>query len=98
MANKADEVFAQAVQDLRAWLVYLEAKQSEYREQMERARRKEEATPAAAGSGEAPLGWDLTQAFESIAPAEPAALAEPAAPAVQDVASSAADSDSDTWL
>ncbi len=39
MGSKTDEVFAQAVQDLRSWVEFLESKRSEYQEQVERARR-----------------------------------------------------------
>jgi len=44
--TKTDEAFQEAVLALRDWLVFLEQKAQEYREQLERARRKAEAAPA----------------------------------------------------
>lgn len=59
--NTTNEAFAQAVASLRAWLDFLETKEREYQEQLERARRKPDAEeePAAAepsAQGEAEAG------------------------------------------
>lgn len=55
--NTTNEAFAQAVASLRAWLDFLETKEREYQEQLERARRKpeaeEQAEPTAQGEAEA---------------------------------------------
>jgi uncharacterized membrane protein YccC len=46
--TKTDEAFQEALQALRDWLVFLDDQEKEYREQLERARRKAESAPAPA--------------------------------------------------
>lgn len=60
--SATDETFARAVADLRAWLDFLEEKEGEFQEQLERARRKaEDGAAEQPADGEAsagnPPGW-----------------------------------------
>jgi hypothetical protein len=66
--TKTDETFQEAVLALRDWLAYLEEQEKKYQEQLERARRKAEAAPAAVE----------TVADEDKAPAEDASAQPPA--------------------
>ena len=88
MANKTDEVFAQAVQDLRLWLDYLTSKQIELREQMERARRKDE-NAAPSDSPDSVPQLKEEDIFAGLSSAAPALETPPSLPM---------DENEDSWL
>lgn len=54
--SATDETFALAVADLRAWLDFLEEKEKEFQEQLERARRKADNGTEPQADGESPEG------------------------------------------